>query len=231
MIEINSVTVVLGLELLVALIALLGFLLWRGRSKQQRDRQCAGALVARINTKQTDRISQLEGKLFGAAAQLPAELRQQSLAAVAVKENELYRHVIRAFLDRDTQKLGELDQYVQKLSEPYCQLIAGLIGQAAGEGMVSRDDYAALDARLADAEARAREAEAKAERINYQLTVALNTLDDVSSEYTKMFNEPKSMEELHASRKRVLAAFRRSEQQAWEGILPELSSPESRKLP
>jgi hypothetical protein len=225
MIEVHSLTAVLGAELLVVLVLILLFLLWRGSSRTRKDQAKANDLVTRINAEHTRRLENLGSRIFETIADFPAEKREQSMSAVALKENELYRHVIRAFLNHDMDKLAELDRYVHGLSEPYCQLIADLIDHLP-KGNAQQKAEQGLEERLSVAEAVAQESQAKAEQINHQLTLALSTLDEVSSEYTKMFNEARSAEELNHSRKRMLEAFRRTEHLASQGILPELHTPE-----
>jgi hypothetical protein len=222
MIEIHSLTAILGSEVLLVLLAVLVFLLWRWRRDSRRQRASAGELVERVNARMDERLEQLDGRLFGAVAGLPEDARRESVAAVAVKENELYRHIIRAFLDRDPAKLAELDDYVQGVSEPYCRLIAELIAHLQEQAQLPKAEVQVWEQKLAEAETAGVEAQARAERINHQLTLALSTLDEVSSEYTKMFGESHGAEELQASRKRMLEAFGRSERRALEDILPEL---------
>lgn len=222
MIEIHSLTAILGSEVLLVLLALLGFLLWRGRRDNRRDRARVGELVDRVNAQMDQRLEQLKGQLFGTVAGLSDGARRDSVSAVAFKENELYRHVIRAFLDRDASKLAELDHYVQGVSEPYCQLVADLIGHFQQQAQMPKSEVVVWEQKLAEVKGAVADAEARAERINHQLTLALNTLDEVSSEYTKMFGDSQAAEELHASRKRMLEAFGRTERRLLDEILPEL---------
>ena len=218
--QLDSLTVVLGAELLVALALALGLILWHGFSRNRHEKTQAGNLVARINAGHTEHINQLGGQLLAGVSDFPDAKRDQSMNALAVKENELYKHVIRAFLNHDIGRLTELDRYVHGLSEPYCQLIADLIEHLPRQG--GGEPSAEAQERVGVAEAIAREAQAQAEQINQQLTLALSTLDEVSSEYTKMFNTPKSVEELNESRLRMLQAFGRTENLARQGLLPEL---------
>ena len=195
-VEISSLTAVLGLELIVALLLIIVFMLWRKVSSDRDDHAKASSLVARINTEHSKHLEKLGGQLFDAVANFPVEKRELSMAALATKENELYRHVIRAFLAHDMEKLAELDQYVHGLSEPYCQLITALLEHLPKQQSAENStDGETVEQRLQVAETVALESQAKSEQINHQLTLALSTLDEVSSEYTKIFNEPKTVEE------------------------------------
>jgi hypothetical protein len=222
MIEIHSLTAVLGTEVLLALLATLAFVLWRGRRNTQRDRASAGELVERVNAEMDQRLAQLNGRLFAEIEGLPERTRLESVSAVTVKENELYRHVIRAFLDHDAIKLAELDQYVHGVSEPYCRLIGDLISHLKEQPKLPSAEVVAWEQKVAVVQAEAVEAQARAERINHQLSLALDTLDEVSSEYTKMFGETSAAEELQASRKRMLEVFGRTESRLLDELLPEL---------
>ncbi|NJD07399.1 MAG: hypothetical protein FIA97_13010 [Methylococcaceae bacterium] len=222
MIEIHSLTAVLGLEVLLLLLAVLVFVLWRRSRNHQRDRASAGELVQRVNAQMDERLAQLNGQLFGGIEGLPEDARRESVNAVAMKENELYRHVIRAFLDRDALKLAELDHYVHGVSEPYCRLIGDLISHLKEQPKLPSAEVLAWERKMAAAQAEAVESQARAERINHQLSLALDTLDEVSSEYTKMFGETAAAEELQASRKRMLEVFGRTERRMLDELLPEL---------
>jgi len=231
MIEIHALTAVLGTEFLLVLLAGLVYLLWRSRRTNRREQASAGALVEKVNAEMDARLDHLGGRLFNSLANLSEDARRQSVLAVAVKENELYRHVIRAFLDRDASKLAQLDVYVQGVSEPYLQLIADLIEHLQAQARLPEEAVREWEGRLAAAEAAGTEARSKAERINRQLALALNILDEVSSEYAKMFNETTSAEELQNSRSRMLAAFGRTERDAVAEILPALPDSDSRDEP
>lgn len=223
MIEIHSLTAIFATEAIVALLGALVLMLFLAARKKRGEREQAGELVTRLNETEKARLQQLDAALVESTELVDDEVRRQTLEAVGHQEKALYRHVIQAFLSRDAEKLAEIDNPVRALSEPYCQLVKQLI-----ERMPAHDTSKAGE-KLAALETEIRQARAEAERTNEQLTLALATLDEVSGEYVKMFGEPQQAEELHASRKRMLDAFRRTERLAAGGSIPDQHSDASAK--
>jgi gamma-glutamyl:cysteine ligase YbdK (ATP-grasp superfamily) len=132
--------------------------------------------------------------------------------------------VVRAFLQGDAQALNELDQYVQGLSEPYCQLIHDLMEELRQNGGAAPGASTELRVCLEVAETRAREAESRAQQINDQLSRAITIYEEVQLEYTKMFEGTPTAEELQLSSERVLQALAKVLETTDEPLLQELST-------
>lgn len=205
MLEIHSLTAVLATEALVALLLALIFMLFRATSRKKVERSQAIALVDRINGTDAQRLDQLGTTLADPALKLDDAQRQHALEELSSREKALYRLVIQAFLDRDTERLAQLDEHVRALSEPFRDLMKGLTEK------LPQQELGVLQTRLEAAEQEAQQALGEVERLGDQLRTALETLTEVSSEYARMFGEPKSSDEIQLSRQRMLAAFHRAE--------------------
>ena len=195
MIEVHSVIVVLVLEALAALLLALVVLSLRSWLKQRRDRVQMNQFVEHINQQDEITLQQPAQPSTEASEELLAgEMLQQTLEAVSQREKALYRHVLQAFLRRDASKLTDLDHYVRALSEPYTALIQELLARPP------KETSAQLTERVQQAQADAQKAREEAEHIKQKLGSALNTLNNVSSEYAKMFHMPDDPDPLAAGR-------------------------------
>ena len=185
MIEVHSVIVVLVLEALVALLLALLFLAARNWFKRRRERGQVDDFVNRINH-QADIVLPTANQPLSenSEAALSSDVLQETLDAVNHREKELYRHVLQAFLQRDAGKLAQLDQHVRALSEPYTRLIQEVLARP-----LKQPDTLLVE-QVQQARAEANKAREEAEQIKLKLGNALNTLNNVSSEYAKMFHMP-----------------------------------------
>ncbi|QSA96336.1 hypothetical protein [Methylococcus sp. EFPC2] len=213
MLEISALTAVLVAEVLAALLLVLGALLWRAWRRKRAERSHADKLVEHINRADAQRLDELNLALADPSLALDDDQRSHTLEQVGARERALYRLVIRAVLDHDVERLAQLDRHVRALSEPYRELIAQLAEKRP------QQESGDVQVRLENAEEQTRQASAEAEHLRAQLKAALETLDEVSSEYTRMFGESKSGDELQLSRHRMLEAFQRAEALA-RGELP-----------
>jgi DNA repair exonuclease SbcCD ATPase subunit len=216
MIAIHSLTAVLAAEALIVLSGLLLWLLLRGKRRERRERGQARAWVRRFKAHEKDRRESLGEELAGMDAIVDEASLGETLAEVKEREQMLYCVIIDAFLTHDVDKLSAVEEQVGGLSEPWRLLARRLSAAAAGED--PRERLAAMDADLRQARAEAENAAKELERARIEredlaqrLDRAIVALDQVSGEYAKMFNDPKSAEELRASRARLLQALRAAE--------------------
>jgi hypothetical protein len=208
MIEVHALTAVFTVEILIALATVLILMVIRAMGKKRAERLHAGLLVERINDGEKARMKELEEVFPANGGGIDPAIRQQTLASVGVKEKVLYREVIQAFLNRDAEKLAQLDTHVGDLAKPYGTLVKQLMETFSGqESKAHSAEKAALEGEL-------RQAQMELQLANEQLKETLATLSEVSGEYAKMFGTGHHADELHASRERMLAAFHRGEQLA-----------------
>jgi hypothetical protein len=200
MIELNSVVLILMVEALVALLLLLiGLWIW-SRKKKSGDFKVAHDLIDELDDSKTVRTHKL-GKLIADNCVLdPGEL-QILLKDVDVREKALYQQIIQIFLNRDPKILKEVDEYIQDLAKPYCAML-----KHAGNNVLAFED-SQEGADLAVAKQDIKRLTEHNSALTEQLRLALKTVDEVSDEYTRIFNGNKNESELRASYKRVLHTF------------------------
>jgi hypothetical protein len=218
MIEIPSLTAVLVTEGLIVLVLALLLILFGATRRRKTERGRAVELVNRINESDRSNLAQWEATLTTPGLPIDESLRRQTLEEVNRREKTLYRLVIQAFLDRDAERLSQLDRHVRALSEPFRELLGRLAEN------LPRQEVGDLQDRLDAAEREAKEALNEVSRLDQKLAVTLATLEEVSNEYGKMFGEPHAGDEMQASRQRVLEAFRRAESFT-RGGLPSILDP------
>lgn len=223
MIEIHTLTAVFAVEAIAVLLLALGLMLFFSRRRKRGEHGQAQALVARINATEVSRMRHLDSELPELVERLPEGIRQETLALVSRQEKALYRQVIQAFLTRDAEKLADLEQYVQGVSVPYLQLLQQLDAQLPNTE--SAEKLSVIEQQLQASVAESQRLRGENEQLQEQLKLSLDSLDEVSKEYARMFGHADSAEELQVSREKMMAAFRRSENLANAGLPLDHESP------
>jgi HPt (histidine-containing phosphotransfer) domain-containing protein len=134
-----------------------------------------------------------------------------ALAEIDYQEKNLYQQIVKMFLGRDVALLQEIDKNVQALSEPFCKLLAQV-------ATVDKVDPAITTA-IETANVEITRLRGESERLTEQLSMAMQTMDEVSSEYSKMFGASKDAEELDVSRERMLNTYKRAEEKMREAFM------------
>ncbi len=202
MIDLQTFSLAFFAEAALLLLAVLGLVLHTWLRNQRQERQAAGRLIAQLQRAMPEHGENLQQLLEG-FEQLPAEHQEDLIADLLARERRLYQQILNLFLSRDPRRLGHIESHIRALQEPYQQLLQSLPQAPAP---------AADPEALAEARARIRTLEAEVEQLADQLQVALETLDNLSSEYTRMFAPDRSREELEASRRRIMEALKRGEE-------------------
>jgi len=200
MIELNSVFVVLMAEALAGLIfLLLGFFLF---SKKQTlgEQTAANTLIDKLEDTEKVKTKQLED-MITENCNIEPDVVKGLLNEISSSERVLYQQMIKMFLNRDVELLNEMDQYIENISEPYCKIIRHSSSNVAESAAleVTEDKIEKLMQEIA--------------RLGKQLTISLNTMDDISAEYTRVFSGTQTELELGNSSKKMIAIFRDAEQQ------------------
>ena len=216
MIELDSVVVILMIEALVALFLLvLGLYLW-SRKKKSGDFQVAHALINQLGETHTLRTERL-GNLIIERCELEAGDFEALLKNIDAREHALYQQIIQVFLNRDPKVLKELDAYIQDMSKPYCAMLKKVGNNTPNAAATAATATAEAD--LAIAQEKIARLMDKNSTITQQLQLALRTVDEVSDEYTQMFNGTKGEVELRASYRRFMRIFQSIENDANEQII------------
>ncbi len=198
MIEINSVTAILVAEALVALLLVFIVLLLFSIKRKSRDRTAADRLIKKISKGKLLRERELLDVL-GEETSFDSEALKAHINEIQNQERALCQHVVQLFLKRDVAMFAKIDSQVQALSEPYGRLLLEKNGEAEIDPALQEE----IEQIKADQE-RLREDN---ERLATQLGVAIETMNEVSSEYSMMFGGSKAVEELSASKERMMKIF------------------------
>lgn len=211
MIELNSVVVILTLEALVGLLAVVIWLLYSARKLSNKNFNVAEQLIENLDQTEAARIQKLSALITQNSTVAGHELKAL-LQDIALHEKALYRMVVQAILGQDPLSLYELDEYIYALAKPYCKLLqiepnapqveleqqAGLTDMEGGNNHAMELQFAQKEiVRLADENT----------ELIAQLQVALKAADEITEEYSRVFNGKQEEDELRASAQRMLAIF------------------------
>jgi len=202
MIEVNSLVAVFMVEGLATLFLLVVMVAFFMSSKKNKERLAARRLVNKLKDGESSRKEDLSTRLSESCS-LDESAIEAALAEIDCQEKILYQQIVKMFLGRDAALLLEIDKSVQALSEPFCQLLADM-------EVIEKVDPAITTA-IETANVEIDRLREESERLTEQLGMAMQTMDEVSSEYSKMFGSTKDVEELDVSRKRMLNTYKRAE--------------------
>ena len=202
MIEVNSLVAVFVVEGLAALFLLVVIVAFFISSKKTKERLAARRLVNKLKNGESSRKEDLSNRLSESCS-LDGAAIETALTEIDGQEKILYQQIVKMFLGRDAALLLEIDKSVQALSEPFCQLLAKVAA-------VEKVDPTIASA-IETANVEIKRLRGESERLTEQLGMAMQTMDEVSSEYSKIFGSSKDVEELDVSRKRMLNTYKRAE--------------------
>jgi hypothetical protein len=231
MIDLSSLTVMLLSQLFIAfLLLVVVYLVWtlRCRGQEQADLR---RFILRF--KKGESRNQLR---IGERLRLVPALDESQLLPVldeyGMQEKRLYRQVFDLILRRNLKELNALDQRLGALIAPLLELLAS----QPGNGQARTGDAPLLESLQAELEnarrvigeqtAHIQQIKEETTRLSEQLSTALETLEEVSGEYSKMFGSSQNSEELAFSLQRMRNLFHETEsrlRQA-ETLSPEPSS-------
>ena len=203
MIQINPLFAILTIEAVTVLFLLLLVFLFFSAHRKTKAKNAAGMLIEKVNESEVTRTEEL-GNRIAEASGMDREKLNAALAEITDKERILYRQIIKLFLNRDTALLTEIDQRVHGISEPYCTLLEESRLDSLETDPADKQEVETLKVdnhRL----------QQEIERLSNQLSTAMATMDEVSTEYTKIFQGSKSVEELEISRQKMLGIYKNTE--------------------
>ena len=210
MIEVNSLFAVFVVEGLAALILLVVVVAFSMSRRNSNERSAVKDFVNKLKKGEKSRKEELSVRL-SETCQLEDSALHDALAEIGVNEKQLYQHIVKMVLRRDPTLLAEIDKGVQVLSEPFCKLLAKL-------STIEKADPA-MNALTEKTNSEIQQLRSERERLSKQLSMAMETMDEVSNEYSKMFGSAKQAEELDFSRKRMLNTYKRAEEQMKEALM------------
>ncbi len=203
MIEFNpSLSIIFfeALFILALLVLVIPVLRYKNNSKTQN---AALALIKRLEKNKSDRTDQLEQLINDSTDLEPAQLKE-FLEEIEGSEKYFYQYLLRMFFNRDAELLKKIDKKVLNLSDPYCKLLSHAASAA------SNND--ALTDELQRAQQEIIRLNHENLAISEQLGTAMNTLDEITDEYTQIFSGKRTALELTNSSKKMMELFRTSGQ-------------------
>ena len=209
MIELNSVWGVLLIEGFMALALLVIVFLLLSKKKKAAEHTAAYDLIDKLEESKNVNAKKLRAMILEHCA-VEQDVLTELLGKINQNEQQLYKQILRIFLNRDMSLLDDLDQHIAGLSEPYFKMLE----------FTSSKEAVSL-------EKQEKQSEDKAEverlmRINKklgeQLSEAMATTDEVLEEYTRVFSGTQTELELENSSKKMLEIFRYAEQRVKSSI-------------
>ncbi|MEE9398521.1 MAG: hypothetical protein V3V31_16100, partial [Methylococcales bacterium] len=199
MIQINPLYAILTIEAVTVLFLLLVIFLFFSAHRKTKANNAAGTLIQKVNENEAVRTEALGNRIAEASGMDRGKLNT-ALVEITDKEKTLYRQIIKLFLNRDTALLTEIDQRVQGISEPYCALLEESRLESAKTYSANQQEDEALKVEN-------HRLQQETERLANQLSTVMTAMDEVSTEYTKIFQGSKSVEELETSRQKMLGIY------------------------
>ncbi|BCX80473.1 DNA-damage-inducible protein D [Methylomarinovum caldicuralii] len=201
MIDTHTLTLAFLVESVALLLLVLGWILHTWLRHQRQETEAARRLISQVEKAAPDHSAAL-GELLAAFEQLPQGQQEALIGELIEREKALYHQVLQLFLSRDSHRLGQLAGHIRALQEPYRQLLKEVAAAPKPEA----------DSRpLQEAQRQIEALQAETQQLADQLQTALETIDTLSAEYTRMFAPDRSREELEASRRRIVEMLKRNE--------------------
>jgi len=203
MIEINSVIVILMAEALAALFLFVLVFMFFAKRKKSNGEVSASDLIDKVEVTEHLKVKNLQ-KLIQDNCSIEPDVLDALLKEITSNERILYQQIIQLFLKKDSDVLNNIDEHIDNLSEPFCKLLihSSSNEMESGKSAVVEDKLQRLMQENS--------------RLSEQLSVAMNTMDEISAEYTRVFSGRQTELELENSSKKMFEIFNTAEQEIKE---------------
>ena len=203
MIEINSVIVILMAEALAALFLFVLVFMFFAKRKKSNGEISASDLIDKVEVTEHLKVKNLQ-KLIQDNCSIEPDVLDALLKEITSNERILYQQIIQLFLKKDSDVLNNIDEHIDNLSEPFCKLLihSSSNEMESGKSAVVEDKLQRLMQENS--------------RLSEQLSVAMNTMDEISAEYTRVFSGRQTELELENSSKKMFEIFNTAEQEIKE---------------
>jgi len=196
----NSQLLIGILSLEVLILAVLGLLvfLYKGNKKKKNEHNAISRLIKKINKEKsvrqenTEDLNELPTLDKGSLDTLFEEIHKT--------ESNLYKQIVKIFLEKEVSCLTSIDTHIKALSAPYWEALKELSSNSAGSADGSNSELEQLR-RGIDV------AMSEKDRLAGHLGEVLETLDKVSAEYSQMFNNLEDKDELMVSKQKMIDFF------------------------
>ena len=195
MMGLDTALAILSLEALgVLTLVCVGFFLI-ARNKRNTEIQAIDDYITQLNENASSKNQPLNHLLTNKCG-LDRTTVDTALQDITDSEKALLQIIIKLFLQREIGLLSEIDEKISNLSEPYCQLLSKMHpGSAIASTSISNDQGL----------------EFINQQLVRQLNTAMQTIDDITAEYTRVFSGNQTGLELENSRKKMMQIFQDTE--------------------
>lgn len=200
MIELSPISFILLIEVLVAMVLLVFSFLLFSRNKNSSEQVAAHKFIDKLENTKNFKTNELK-QIMSQQSSIDTDKLEQLLGEINQNDHVLYQQVIQLFISRDVKLLQKINQTIEQLSEPYCNLLS----------YSSNDDDQDKE-KLQVAESKIHKLILDTGLLDQQLTEAINTMDEISAEYTRVFTGTQTEEELEKSSRKMLMTYKESEQ-------------------
>ncbi len=190
MMEFGATVNVLLLEGFIVLLLIACVIFILSRKKHAKEAQAAHEFIDKLEEKEKTRHKGLK-QMINEIRELDDASLDQLIGNITQTENALYQKIIQSFLTRDVELLMNMDDYVNQMSSSYCEAFKST--ESDSESNQDDDEIESLKKQLA--------------LLSEQLNTSMNTMDDITAEYTRVFSGTQSELELDNSRKKMLQIF------------------------
>lgn len=209
MMALDSALVILMAEALAVMVPLVVGVFFVVRSRKAKELAEIERFIGQMDEEEALKSRLLETILIENCGVEPGTAAV-TLQEVSEAERALLQRIIQLFLQRDPALLTEVDQLITNLSDPYCKLLSGSNGGSRGSSPGATGGMGA-DKKVAGLE-----------RVNQQLVkqldTAMQTIDEITAEYTRVFSGNQSSLELENSSKKMQQVFHEAEQRIKSNI-------------
>ncbi len=188
--EFSATVNVLLLEGFIVLLLIACVIFILSRKKHAKEAQAAHEFIDKLEEKEKTRHKGLK-QMINEIRELDDASLDQLIGNITQTENALYQKIIQSFLTRDVELLMNMDDYVNQMSSSYCEAFKST--ESDSESNQDDDEIESLKKQLA--------------LLSEQLNTSMNTMDDITAEYTRVFSGTQSELELDNSRKKMLQIF------------------------
>lgn len=191
----TALNTVLMAEALAVVLLILAAISALSFSRKNKDRAAVSDLIQTVSLTTDQHALELEEQLAD-IPDLDEEVLRSLLKSAKDNEKALYQHIITLYLKRDVRLLNQLSQKVDGLTNPYVKAMTRMTGATQPDA----NQTEALQKLQAEFDAVLREKR----RLSKELRTITQTLDEVSNEYAQMFGGSRGIDEISASRKRMM---------------------------
>lgn len=195
MMTLDTALVILLAEGLGALILLSAAWIFLYRTRRNKEMRALDSFITQFNDQAAFKNKPLY-QLLSDTCGLDQQAVEQTLKDVSDSERALMQIIIKLFLQREMSLLNQIDKRINNLSEPYCQLLA---------------DFHPTSATASHSKSPKQGLEHINQQLVHQLDTAMQTIDEITAEYTRVFSGNQTALELENSRKKMMQIFQETE--------------------